>query len=235
MTFTVFFAAKGGSGTSVIAACAALDPRHRTVLVDLAGDLPDLLGLPAASGQGLSDGFASDAHAAAVLDLAVDAGPTTRLVPRGPAPLDPDHPRWPELGTWLAGDHDWHAVVDAGLGEPPAGLVTPDSVRTIAVTLPCYLSLQRAERFATRPDGVVLVKEPGRSFVESDIERSFQAPVIAEVGFGADVARATDAGLLAGLPGAYKGVSGLLDPATWAQPRSRTRVRTRIRPHVVAS
>lgn len=233
MAFTVFFAAKGGSGTSVIASCAALDPRHRSVLVDLAGDLPDLLGLPAATGQGLSDWFASDACADAVLDLAVDAGPTTRLVPRGPAHLDPDHPRWPELGTWLADEHDWHAVVDAGLGEPPSGLVTPDSVRTVAVTRPCYLSLQRAERFTTRPDGVVFVKEPGRSFVESDIERSFRAPVIGTVDFSADVARATDAGLLAGLPDSCKGVAALLDPGAW--PRSPSRPWARVRPQAVAS
>lgn len=227
MASTVFFAAKGGSGTSTVAACAALDPQHRTVLVDLVGDLPDLLGLPAATGQGLSDWFASDASAEAVLDLALDAGPTTTLVPRGPSPLDPEHVRWPELAAWLAEDHRWHAVVDAGLGEPPLGLAGADSIRTVAVTRPCYLALQRAERFTTPPDGVVLIEEPGRGFVESDIERSFLAPVIAKVRFGADVARAVDAGLLAGLPGACRGLAAVLDPSTWVRPRTRARLRPR--------
>ena len=71
MTLTVCWSAKGGSGTTVVAAALALGSTIDSLLVDLDGELPAALGVPEPSGQGLSDWFASDAPERAVLDLAV--------------------------------------------------------------------------------------------------------------------------------------------------------------------
>jgi hypothetical protein len=57
--------------------------------------------------------------------------------------------------------------------------------------------LQRAVATRCRPDGVVLVCEPGRSLRGTDVERSVGAPVVASVSVDVAVSRAVDAGLLA--------------------------------------
>ena len=80
---TICCSVKGGSGTSVVTALLALHPKRDTVLVDLDGDGPAVLGLTPPAGQGLSDWFESDAPAAAVGTLAVDVDRTTQLVARG--------------------------------------------------------------------------------------------------------------------------------------------------------
>ena len=51
---TICWAAKGGSGTTVVAATRALTTPHPTLLVDLAGDLPTTLGLTHPDGPGVS-------------------------------------------------------------------------------------------------------------------------------------------------------------------------------------
>ena len=48
-----------------------------------------------------------------------------------------------------------------------------------------------------RPDGVVLVAEPGRALRVPDIERTLGVPVVATISHDPAVARAVDAGLLA--------------------------------------
>ena len=63
MTLTVCWSAKGGSGTTVVAAALALGSPTDSLLIDLDGELPAALGVPEPSGQGLSDWFASDAAA----------------------------------------------------------------------------------------------------------------------------------------------------------------------------
>jgi hypothetical protein len=67
----------------------------------------------------------------------------------------------------------------------------------VLVTRPCYLSLRRAVREPTRPSGVVLVDEPGRSLRRHDVEHALGAPVDAVVAVDPAIARAVDAGLLA--------------------------------------
>ena len=107
--------------------------------------------------------------------------------------------RWDELGRWL---HDWSThgdcdvTVDAGTGEPPAGLVA-HADRSLLVTRPCYLSLRRAVHAATRPTGIVLVDEPGRALSQRDVEHALGVAVEATVSLDPAVARAVDAGLLA--------------------------------------
>ena len=87
MALTVCWSAKGGSGTTVVAAALALGSATDSLLIDLDGELPAALGVPEPSGQGLSDWFASDAPERAVLDLAAPVAAGTRLVARGPAAI----------------------------------------------------------------------------------------------------------------------------------------------------
>jgi hypothetical protein len=194
MALTVCWSAKGGSGTTVVAAALALGSTADSLLVDIDGELPAALGVPEPSGQGLSDWFASDAPERAVLDLAVTAAATTRLVPRGPSAIPRDADRWPTLRTFLT-TSPLDVVIDAGCGPPPPALLG-EPARGLLVTRACYLSLLRASR-SPRPDGIVLVEEPGRSLTAADVARAVGAPVVARISVDPAIARAVDAGLLA--------------------------------------
>ena len=194
MPVTICWATKGGSGTTVVAATIALACPTDALLVDLDGELPAVLGLPDPSGQGVADWLASEAPPDALDDLTVDVDRTTRLIPCGSVPLDRQSPRWSELGRWLAARQT--AVVDAGSHPPPDELLGPDT-RNLLVTRACYLALRRLAVARCRPDGVVLVAEPGRSLRPPDVERAAGAPVVATVSHDPAIARAVDAGLLA--------------------------------------
>ena len=63
---------------------------------------------------------------------------------------------------------------------------------------PCYLALRRALDAGLPAHGVVLVREPGRVLTAKDIEDVLRLPVRAEIEVDPAVARAVDAGLLAG-------------------------------------
>jgi hypothetical protein len=196
MSVTTCCSAKGGSGTSVVAALLALRPRRPSLLIDAVGDMPAVLGLAPPGGQGLSDWFESDAPPDAVAELAHTVDATTRLVARGPTTIDPMSPRWPELADWLGASNGFDVVVDAGLGPPPAALLAPgEGRRTVLVTRPCYVSLARAVAAPWRPDGVVLVNERWRSLGADDVERALGVPVVARIEHDPAIARAVDAGL----------------------------------------
>ena len=200
MTLTVCWSAKGGSGTTVVAAALALGSAIDSLLIDLDGELPAALGVPEPSGQGLSDWFASDAPERSVLELAVDVEPTTRLVPRGPSPIPRESARWPALRSFLA-TTPLDVIVDAGCGAPPAALARRAGPRPARhpsrATWRC-----RGPAGLPRPDGIVLVAEHGRSLTAADVARAVGAPVVARVAIDPAIARAVDAGLLAArLPG----------------------------------
>ena len=57
---TLCWAAKGGSGTTVVAASFALNSTHPSVLVDLDGELPAALGLPEPDRPGVAEWLATD-------------------------------------------------------------------------------------------------------------------------------------------------------------------------------
>lgn len=192
MPVTVLWAAKGGSGTTVVTASLALSCPTASLLVDLAGDLPAALGVVAPSGQGVGDWLESDAPPSALADLAVDVDRTTHLIPRGRA-VDMTSPRWPALLDWLA--RRPAVFVDAGTGTPAPCLLDGD-VRTLLVTRACYVGLQRVAATGCRPDGVVLVCEPGRSLRVPQVEDATGAPVVASVSLDVAVAGAVDSGLL---------------------------------------
>lgn len=194
MPVTICWALKGGSGTTVVAATIALACPTQSLLVDLDGELPAVLGLPEPPGQGVADWLASDAPPGALDDLTIDVDRTTRLIPLGSRPLDRRSPRWGELMSWLATRPS--PVVDAG-SRPPPDELRGDDTRHLLVTRACYLALRRASAAPCRPDGVVLITEPGRSLRVPDVERAVGAPVVASVSHDPAIARAVDSGLLA--------------------------------------
>ena len=221
---------KGGSGTTVVAAALGLllarAAPSGALLADLAGDLPTALGLTVAPlGIGLADWLAAgpDVPDDALGRLEVDAGARLRLLPwRG----GPDAPpasaagrgadatvagRGAALAAALTGDPR-PVVVDCGTAVTDAGLaVAASATVSLLVIRPCYLALRRALDAALRPSGVVLVAEDGRSLGRADVEDVLGVPVRAEIRVDPAVARAVDAGLLAGrLP---RGLERALRPA----------------------
>jgi hypothetical protein len=203
---TLCWAAKGGSGTTVVATALALSSSRPSLLVDLDGEIPAVLGLPEPDRPGVAEWLASDASADHLADLLIDIGPRTWLLPWRAATFDsgleaahPQSERWATLGDWL---HDWsnqwgcEVTVDIGTRTPPEPLATR-ATRSLLVTRPCYLSLRRAVRGPARPTGVILVDEPGHGLTQRDVEHALGVPVEAVVCFDPAVSRAVDAGLLA--------------------------------------
>ena len=202
---TLCWAAKGGSGTTVVAAALALTSRRPSLLVDLDGEIPTVLGIPEPDRPGVAEWLASDASADHLAELLIDVGPRTWLLPwqsswmdRGRERPGDNGARWATLGDWL---HDWSnqwgcdVTVDIGTRIPPEPLVSRAS-RSLLVTRPCYLSLRRAVRIPARPTGVILVDEPGHGLRQQDIEHVLGVQIEAVVSLDPSVARAVDAGLL---------------------------------------
>jgi hypothetical protein len=201
------WSAKGGSGTTVVAAgLAAVLARSSSsgaVLADLAGDVPAVLGLPEPEGPGVAEWLAAGPAVPpdALGRLEVPAGGGLAVVPRGGAL--PDAPgRGEVLAALLAADAR-PCVVDCGSAPTGARLaVAAAASHSFLVLRPCYLALRRAVASPLRPSAVILVDEDGRSIGRRDVEQALGVPVRAVVAHDARIARAVDAGLLAGrLPG----------------------------------
>jgi len=209
---------KGGSGTTVVTAALGLLLARAAppgaLLADLAGDLPTALGVAAPTGIGLADWLAAgpDVPDDALGRLEIDAGDQLRLLPWRGAP-------GAELASSAAGSGD-PAVAAAGRGEALAAALSADprpvvvdcgaaatgaalavaasATVSLLVIRPCYLALRRALDAPLRPSGVVLVTEEGRSLGRADVEDVLGVPVRADIRVDPTVARAVDAGLLAG-------------------------------------
>ncbi len=190
---TLCWAAKGGSGTSVVAAAMALVSPEPTLLIDLGGDLPTVLGLPEPDGPGVHDWLRSEAAPPRLSNLEVEVDGQTTLLPAGHiAPAEPT--RWAQLATWLGRERRL-VIIDAG-SRPPSPALFDTSDQALLVTRPCYLALRSAIRQTRRPTGVILIEEPGRSLRRNDIEASLGCPVVASILCDPAIARAVDAGLL---------------------------------------
>lgn len=186
------WSAKGGSGTTVVAATLAL-AGHEATLVDLAGDAAVALGMPEPLGPGLAEWMVSpSADAAALRTLRVPVADRLQLVPRGREPFDTT--QWQRAVHAIATLPG--VVVDAGTG-PPHEALQADATQSLLVIRPCFLALRRAIATQARPTGIVLVTEPGRALGSRDIEHALGVPVVCEVPIDPAVARAVDAGLLA--------------------------------------
>lgn len=196
------WSAKGGSGTTVVSVALALvlARTSEVLLVDLAGDVPGVLGLPEPDSPGLTAWLAAgdDVGVDALERLEVPARPDLSVLPRGSGPLPLEPSRHEVLAAHLA-DGDRPVVVDCGLlgrGPSAAVVVAGAATQSLLVTRPCYLALRRAVHLPLRPSGVVLITEPGRALTRSDVEQVVGVAVCAEVALDPAVARAVDAGLL---------------------------------------
>ena len=196
----VCWSVKGGSGTTVVASTLALmraaESQRGALLVDLAGDVPAVLGLAEPSGPGISDWFAHcDLGSRMTLQsIAIQATANLQIIARGSKQLDANE-NFSELCAALK-TFDLPIIVDAGCGLPSPDLLAHAS-SSLLVTRPCYLSLRRAAQLSVSPTGIVLINEAGRALGKHDVEAVIGAPVIAEIIFDAAIARAVDAGLLA--------------------------------------
>lgn len=196
------WSAKGGAGTTVVATALAVllatRPPGGALLVDLAGDVPAVVGLPDdGAAPGVSDWLRSGEFVPAdgLARLERPAGAGVSVVPRGAGTLTDD--RAPALAALLVADHR-PVVVDAGVvgGPGVAATVASSAATSLLVTRPCFLALRRAIAAPVRPSGVVLVVEEGRALAASDVEGALGVPVCAQVLVTPQVARAVDAGVL---------------------------------------
>lgn len=202
---TLCWSAKGGTGTTVTAVGLALVHRRPTVLVDLAGDVPLVLGLPAAGGPGIADWLAADVGPARLARLEHPLARDLALLPRGTSSPPATSERWRDLAGHLAADPR-DVVVDAGAQPPPSALAAA-AQRRLLVVRNCYLNLDAATAAPApyRPTGVILIEEPGRRLGAADVECAVGAPVVAVVLLDPAIARAADAGLMLGrVPGGLR-------------------------------
>ena len=203
---------KGGSGTTVVSCGLALvlarsQPQSGGVLLaDLSGDVPAVLGLPTPATPGLVDWLAAgpDVPGSALGRLEVEAGPGLRLLAWGgelsaaAATASAGGERGEALAEALAAGGRM-VVADCGSAAGGAALAVAAAADvSLLVLRPCYLALRRALAAPIRPSAVVLVGEPGRALTRRDIEDVLGVPVRAEVDYDPSIARAVDAGLLAG-------------------------------------
>jgi hypothetical protein len=200
-----FWSPKGGSGTSVVAAAAALvlAGEGPARVADLAGDLPAVLGLAADPDLGLRDWLRAgpEAPADALDRLGIDAGRGLVLLPAGTGDLSDASP---EAGAALAmalRRDPRPTVVDVGvLGAQPQALHAFVEVADVHVIVVrgCYLALRRAVRvdLTAGAAGAVYVDEPGRSLGARDVHNVLGVPILATVGLRSSTARAVDAGVL---------------------------------------
>ena len=204
------WSARGGSGTTVVATARA-DVRARTsalgaLLVDLAGDVPAVLGLPEPDGPGVAQWLAAGPSVPpdALARLELGVGDALSVVPVG-GPLPPAPGRGEVLAALLSAESR-PVVVDCGSSPEGARLaVAAAATHSLLVLRPCYLALRRAVASPVRPSGVVLMGEPWRTLRARDVEEALGVPVRAVVDHDPGVARAVDAGLLGGrLPGSLR-------------------------------
>ena len=196
----VCWSVKGGSGTTVVASTIALMraaiSQRGALLVDLAGDVPAVLGLAESAGPGINDWFANCDHGSRMTlqSIAIQATANLQMITRGSKQLDTKE-NFSELCAALK-IFDLPIIIDAGCGLPSPDLLA-HATSSLLVTRPCYLSLRRAAQLSVLPTGIVLINEAGRALGKHDVEAVIGAPVIAEITFDAAIARAVDAGLLA--------------------------------------
>ncbi|MCA1692329.1 MAG: hypothetical protein ABR540_07905 [Acidimicrobiales bacterium] len=187
--------------TALLSLVVARSSASTTVLADLSGDLPAALGIPEPSGPGLGDwlGASPDVGVDALARLEVEVGRSLRLLPRGALPgVASSGSRAELLANWMAADGRV-VVADCGAADrTPALELAAGATISLVVVRPCYLALRRVLAAPVRATGVVLVDEPERALRRRDVEDVLGLPVWAEVPRDPAVARAVDAGLLAG-------------------------------------
>ena len=162
-----------------------------TLLVDLAGDQPAVLGVDVGGRDGVADWLAAgdDVPIDALTALEIPIADRLALLPRGGPPTAD---RLAVLGGVL-GAGGRTVIVDAGLA---AGIGwAPPGHRSVAVLRTCYLGARRAGTLpaSTR---LVVVDEPGRALRPTDVAAAVGVDCWVRLPADPAVARAVDAGLL---------------------------------------
>lgn len=200
---------KGGSGTTVVSALLAIElgRRHRRALaVDLAGDLPAVLGVPEPLGQGVTDwsAVAERAPEDGLARCEVPVTTTLSMLPRGGGGLCGGLAA--DAFVAVLAERPVATVIDcgtlAGTGLDP---VEADFRRTVAasatwsvlVMRSCYQAIRRAQEVALRPSGVIVIEEPGRALGPHDVAEVLRVPLLGVIDFAPKWSRAVDSGLLA--------------------------------------
>lgn len=201
---------KGGSGTSTVAAAAALSLARRggVCLADLSGDQPAIFGMASDPELGLLDWLAAgvEAPTEAFEQFAVAAAHGVSLLPAGGNRVAPGaFPLIDQELTAAAGaalvvslrDARTPVIVDVGMPLHPAARAVVESAdASIVVVRGCYLALRRAARdpLIRHAAGIVLVEEPGRALGAREVSETLGRPVIARFAHKASIARSIDAG-----------------------------------------
>lgn len=224
-TLIVMWAAKGGSGTTVTAAAAALHEAQPVLLVDLDGDAAAVFGMRQHE-LGIRAWLASDAEPDRLIEFTDRIDATTSLIQAGTA--DPERgihrsERLDELATWLK-QQPCIVIVDSGTGLPIPELHFAAD-RNVLVTRADYLALTAASRALLRPDEVFVVDEPGRALTHTDIEHALHAPIVGHVDVDPAIARAVDAGLFVGHTALHRATTRLTasDSFRLSEPERRPR------------
>lgn len=174
---------------------ALCSPRE-SLLVDLCGDQPAILGQPDGA-LGISDWLVAGEDAApdALQRLERAVSPTVNLLCVG-TESQPPMERADLLVSLLANDPR-NVIIDAGTQDAPlAATICAAAEQCSLVLRPCYLALRRAKQHQGRSTGVILLQEPGRSLRSLDVSEVLDLALVAEIQWDPAVARAVDAGLL---------------------------------------
>ena len=197
-TSTIFVSPKGGNCTTVTAAAHALLSAQRgnvTLLIDLCGDVPSVLGMIEPDTPGINDWLSESnvSDAESMVRLGTPHTDGLVVLHRGHRFVDGE-PRWTALAEAIKTiPHTVH--IDAGTGFVPDEFL--DALDTVSmVTRPCYLSLKKATRMR-KPTNVCVIREEGRALTVGDVGNVIGAPVAAVIPYEAAISRAVDAGLLA--------------------------------------
>lgn len=210
MLYSIWTAKPGSGGSTTALALAgrlAAKSAREVLLVDLGGDQPAAVGLDNPD-TGLTDWLAA-------------ASASDEALRRVEVPIARSHVSLLPLGArcqWtveraamfhqLLHHESRPVVVDVGtVTEANSSCMSScmDALRnrfaadevSLLVTRACYLSLRRAAALTTRPSGVVLIREKGRSLDAHDIEEVLGVAVQGEIDHHPSVARALDSGILA--------------------------------------
>lgn len=202
---TAIWSVKGGVGVTSVAAMLAIACVERAcdaLVVDLCGEVPEVLGLDdAPPGPGLADWCElgrPDGEAMARIEAV--ARPGLHVVPRGPR--RPSGQAAPLLQVLATSSRS--VILDCGQVTEAGGSavddfrldVVRDAPRSLLVVRECLLNLRAARRCPLIPNGVIIVKERNRQLGRRDVEQVTGAPVVAEVAFDPSISRSIDAGLL---------------------------------------
>lgn len=188
------YSAKGGVGTSTVAALLALARQKETPidLVDFTGEQIDLLDLerpPSFQAERSKVQLLSSIEVKEKLSY-------RRCLIEGDQ--DPTATAAQVLDELYFAKKD--VVIDCGnLNQPSAGIqreLTRCAQSRLLVVRCCYLCLANSQKLDIEPTGVIMLKEPGRVLGLGDVESVINAPVVATISIDSSVARLIDSGFL---------------------------------------